>query len=327
MQAAWYSHNGSARDVLRVGEQATPTPAAGEVRVKLRTSGVNPSDVKSRTARPVTDALIIPHSDGAGVIDAVGDGVSSSRIGERVWIWNGQWQRPLGTACEYIALPQQQAVALPAQVDDDAAACLGIPALTAIQAVHLAGEVKGLTVLVTGASSAVGHYIAQLLTQQGAQVIGTVGSEAKAAHARSAGCQHVIFYKTESVAERIQAFTHGGGVDVIIDMDFSGTSPLLGTGALKSHGTVVCYGSNNPGEVPVPFRALLYSSITLKFFLVYDLSPQDRAWCLDKLSSLLQANALQHTIAAKFKLKDIVQAHEAVEQGRLIGNVVIDLTS
>ena len=325
MQAAWYSQNGSARDVLCVGEQDTPTPVAGEVRVKLHTSGVNPSDVKSRTARPVTDPFIIPHSDGAGVIDAVGEGVPSSRIGERVWVWNGQWQRPLGTASEYITLPQQQAVALPEHIADEAAACLGIPALTAIQAVHLAGDVKGQTVLVTGASSAVGHYIAQLLTQQGAQVIGTVGSDAKAAHARAAGCQHVVFYKTESVSERVQAITQGRGVDVIIDMDFASTSTLLGTGTLKSHGTVVCYGSNNPGEVPIPFRPLLYGSITLKFFLVYDLSPQDRAWCLNKLTGLLQANALQHTIAAKFKLRDIVQAHEAVEQGRLIGNVVIDL--
>jgi NADPH2:quinone reductase len=325
MQAAWYTKNGEAREVLIVGEQPTPTPAQGEVRVKLLTSGVNPSDVKSRKSRPIHDPRIIPHSDGAGIIDAVGAGVSPSRIGERVWVWNGQWQRPAGTAAQYISLPEQQAVVLPDHIDNAAAACFGIPALTAIQAVHLAGDVHQKTVLVTGASSAVGHYIAQLLALKGAQVIGTVGSEAKAAHARQAGCRDIIFYKTENVAERIKQITQGHGVDVIIDMDFATTSLLLPQGSLKNHGTLVCFGSNIAGEMPITFRPLLWGSITLKFFLVYDLTPEERVRCLDELNALLQKNALQHTIAATYPLKDIARAHEAVEQGQLIGNVVIAL--
>ena len=325
MQAAWYTKNGEAREVLIVGEQPTPTPAQGEVRVKLLTSGVNPSDVKSRKSRPIHDPRIIPHSDGAGIIDAVGAGVSPSRIGERVWVWNGQWQRPAGTAAQYISLPEQQAVVLPDHIDNAAAACFGIPALTAIQAVHLAGDVHQKTVLVTGASSAVGHYIAQLLALKGAQVIGTVGSEAKAAHARQAGCRDIIFYKTENVAERIKQITQGHGVDVIIDMDFATTSLLLPQGSLKNHGTLVCFGSNIAGEMPITFRPLLWGSITLKFFLVYDLTPEERVRCLDELNALLQKNALQHTIAATYPLKDIAGAHEAVEQGQLIGNVVIAL--
>ncbi len=325
MQAAWYSQNGEAKSVLIVGEHATPTPHAGEVRVRLHTSGVNPSDVKSRKARPISDPLIIPHSDGAGVIDAVGDGVSSARVGERVWVWNGQWQRPLGTACEYITLPAAQAVSLPSHIDDGAAACLGIPALTAVQAVHLAGDVHKKTVLVTGASSAVGHYITQLLTLQGAHVVGTVGSAAKAAHAQSAGCKDVIYYKTESVPQRLQEITQGAGVDLIIDMDFATTSQLISAGALKPHGTVVCYGSNNPGDVSINFRPLLWGSITLKFFLLYDLTPEDRHGCVKALCELLNTDTLKHTIAATFKLKDIALAHESVEQGQLIGNVVIDL--
>lgn len=325
MQAAWYTQNGEARAVLIVGEQPTPTPEKGEVRVKLLTSGVNPSDVKSRKSRPVHDPLIIPHSDGAGIIDAVGAGVSPTRVGQRVWVWNGQWQRPAGTAAQYITLPEQQAVALPDHIDNAAAACFGIPALTAIQAVHLAGDVHQKTVLVTGASSAVGHYIAQLLTLQGAHVIGTVGSEAKAAHARQAGCRDIIFYKTESVVERLKSITQGLGVDVIIDMDFATTSQLLPQGSLKNHGTLVCFGSNNAGEMPITFRPLLWGSITLKFFLVYDLTPEDRVWCIDQLDALLRQNALQHTIAATYPLKDIALAHEAVEQGQMIGNVVIAL--
>ena len=324
MRAAWYSHNGEAKDVIVVGEMPTPEPGPGEVRVRLHTSGVNPSDVKSRRARPLTDPRIVPHSDGAGVIDAVGAGVAASRVGERVWIWNGQWARPLGTASEWMVLPSAQAVWLPDGTDFAAGACLGIPALTALQAVRLAGDLKDKTVLVTGASSAVGHYITQLVTQAGGRVIGTVGSPVKAAHAQAAGMQEAIFYKTEPVAERVKAWTNGQGVSVIIDMDFSSTAQLVAAGALKAHGTVVCYGSNAP-EVPVNFRALLFGSITLKFFLVYDLTPEDRAWGLARLTELLQAGQLQHSIGPRFALAQMVQAHEAVEGGQALGNVVVDL--
>ena len=163
MKAVWYSQNGSAQDVLTLGELPTPEAGPGEVRVRLHTSGVNPSDVKSRRARPVSDALIVPHSDGAGVIDQVGSGVDPARLGERVWIWNAQWQRPMGTAAEHVVLPQAQAVSLPDNTDFAAGACFGIPALTAVQAVvwaeRLAGDLRGQRVLVVGAASSVGHYL------------------------------------------------------------------------------------------------------------------------------------------------------------------------
>ena len=192
MRAAWYSHNGEAKDVMVVGEMPLPEPGPGEVRVRLHTSGVNPSDVKSRRARPLVDARIVPHSDGAGVIDAVGEGVPAHRVGERVWIWNGQWARPLGTASTYMALPSAQAVLLPDGVDFAAGACFGIPALTALQAVHLSGDLKGQTVLVTGASSAVGHYITQLVTLAGGHVTATVGSPHKAEPAPAEGVRAAI---------------------------------------------------------------------------------------------------------------------------------------
>ena len=140
MKAAWYSRNGEAQDVMQVGELPMPSPLAGEVLVRLATSGVNPSDVKSRRARPLTDPWVVPHSDGAGIIEAVGEGVSKQRVGERVWIWNAQWQRPHGTASEFIVLPTTQAVKLPDNTDFAAGACMGIPGLTAVQAVHLAGD-------------------------------------------------------------------------------------------------------------------------------------------------------------------------------------------
>ena len=328
MKAAWYTQNGEAQAVMLVGELSTPSPQPGEVLVRLATSGVNPSDVKSRRARPVNDPLIVPHSDGAGVIEAVGAGVPAARVGERVWIWNGQWQRPLGTCAEYIALPAAQAVALPEGVDFAAGACMGIPGLTAVQAVilaeRLAGDLRGQTVLVTGASSAVGHYITQMVTLAGGRVIGTVGSEVKAAHARTAGMQEAIFYKTESVPERVKALTNGRGADVIIDMDFSTTARWAAEGALAPHGQVVCYGSNAL-EVPLPFRPWLYQSMGVKFFLVYDLTPADRRVAVQRLSDMLVANQLQHSIGARFTLNQVAQAHRTVEAGQTVGNVVIDL--
>ena len=328
MKAAWYTQNGEAQDVMVVGELSTPSPQPGEVLVRLATSGVNPSDVKSRRARPVNDPLIVPHSDGAGVIEAVGADVPAARVGERVWIWNGQWQRPLGTCAEYIAVPAVQAVALPEGVDFAAGACMGIPGLTAVQAVilaeRLAGDLRGQTVLVTGASSAVGHYITQMVTLAGGRVIGTVGSEVKAAHARTAGMQEAIFYKTESVPERVKALTNGRGADVIIDMDFSTTARWAAEGALAPHCQVVCYGSNAL-EVPLPFRPWLYQSMGVKFFLVYDLTPADRRVAVQRLSDMLVANQLQHSIGARFTLNQVAQAHRTVEAGQTVGNVVIDL--
>lgn len=325
MRATWYSKNGKARDVLVVGELPTPAPAPGEVRVKLAASGVNPSDVKSRAARPFESERVVPHSDGAGVIDAVGGGVAEQRIGERVWVWNGQWQRPMGTAAEFIVLPQAQAVPLPDSTDFAAAACLGIPAMTAFQAVRLLGDIAGKTVLIIGASSAVGHYAAQLAVIGGATVIGTVGSASKAQHALGAGVETTINYKTESLADRIRQLTSGRGVDAIIDMDFSSTVQLLASGGLAPHGTLVSYGSNAVGEIAVPFRALLWNSFNLRFFLVYDLSPQDRRAAIDGLNRLLAGGKLRHVIGARFGLDEIAAAHEAVEGGRLIGNVIVEL--
>jgi NADPH2:quinone reductase len=328
MKAAWYTQNGEAQDVMQVGELPTPTPQAGDVLVRLMTSGVNPSDAKSRRARPVSDPLIVPHSDGAGVIEAVGAGVSAARVGQRVWVWNGQWQRALGTCAQYIALPEVQAVALPDDTDFAAGACMGIPGLTAVQAVilaeRLAGDLRGQTVLVSGASSAVGHYITQMVRLAGGRLIGTVGSEAKAAHARAAGMQEAVFYKTESVPERVKALTQGRGADVIIDMDFSTTARWAAEGALAAHGQVVCYGSNAL-DVAMPFRPWLFQSMGVKFFLVYDLTPADRQKAVARLSAMLSQQQLQHSIGARFSLDQIAQAHQTVEAGQTVGNVVVDL--
>ena len=186
MRAVYYEKNGSAREVLQVGELDTPHAGAGEVRVKLATSGVNPSDVKSRqgATRKIAYPRVIPQSDGAGIIDEVGDGVRTSRIGERVWVWNGQWKRAFGTAAEYIVLPAAQAVTLPENVSFEAGACLGIPAMTAHHAVALAHTEKATTLLVSGGAGSVSQYVIQFAKMRGATVIATVSSAEKAAAAR-----------------------------------------------------------------------------------------------------------------------------------------------
>ncbi|MDQ2149677.1 NADPH:quinone reductase [Alcaligenaceae bacterium C4P045] len=326
MRAAWYAKNGAAAEVLTVGEQPIIEPGAGEVQVKLVLSGINPSDVKSRQgSRPVRAGIIIPHSDGAGVIAAVGSGVDPARIGERVWIWNGQYNRPYGTAAEYITLPADQAVHLPDATSFEAGACMGIPGLTAYRAVELAEVGANDSVLVIGGTSGVGFYAAQMARARGARVISTVGSAAKAQMLRDAGFDDVILYKTESVADRVHTLTAGAGVNAIIDMDFSTSAGLVDQGVLAQHGRFVCYGSNVRDAVPLNFGAWMPRSISLHFFLVYELTAETRQRTVEGLNALLQADVLQHVVQPAYPLEDIVAAHEAVERGAVPGNAVLDV--
>ena len=323
MRAAFYSEQGPARDVLRVGDQPTPEPGPGEVRVKLRTSGVNPSDWKVRRGgfgRPLMAPLIIPHSDGAGDIDAVGAGVPD-RVGERVWVWNGQWKRPFGTAAEYIVLPAAQAVSLPDYVDYAVGACLGIPALTAIQAVRLAQLEVGATVLITGGAGSVGHYAIQIAKLCGARVITTISNDAKAAHARAAGADEAINYRTEDVGECVRTLTSSRGVNAVIDVDLSRNAGIY-PAVMRPHATAVIYGMS-ANEAPLP--RLIQNSITLRFFLIYDVSEADRAAGIAQLTNLLEQGRLVHTVARRLPLGDIAEAHDIVERGDVIGNVVLDI--
>lgn len=324
MKAAWYERNGAARDVLIIGELPKPQPGPGEVLVWVHVSGINPSDVKGRRGRPLPGPKVVPHSDGAGIIEKVGEGVPESRIGERVWLWNGQWKRAFGTAAEYIVLPARQAVRLPEGVDFDVGACLGIPGLTAMHAVNSIDLTKGQTVLVTGAASAVGNYVTQIATARGARVIGTASAE-KAGHAWSAGAAEIIDYKNEDVAARVLEMTDGNGADALIDMDFSTTARLLSAGILAPHGKYVCYGSNVSGENVLLFGDLLFRSLTLRFFLVYELRDDERAMAVDALDTMLGSGELAHLIGMRFPLVEIAAAHETVEAGHLVGNVVLDL--
>jgi NADPH:quinone reductase len=324
MRAAYYEANGPAREVLKVGEVDTPKPGPGEVRVRLHTSGVNPSDVKGRAgARKIAWPRLIPHSDGAGEIDSVGEGVPAGRVGERVWVWNAQWKRAFGTAAEYVVLPAEQAVSLPAGISFAAGACLGIPAMTAWHAVALAGAGAGSTVLISGGAGAVSHYAIQFARAQNATVLTTVSSAEKAEVARRAGADHTIDYRAEDVGARVMEFTQNRGVDTVIELDIVANAKLL-PGVLRPKGKVVIYGTGG-AEATIPSSFCLVNSITLQHFLVYELSREERAAAVGAIQEMLKADRLAHNIAATFSLDQIVAAHEAVESGRTIGNVVVEI--
>lgn len=325
MKAVWYERNGPAHEVLTCGEMPTPDPAAGEVLVRVHASGVNPSDWKTRAgSRPMAAPRVIPHSDGAGVIEKLGAGVEASRLGQRVWIWNGQWKRPFGTAAEYIALPSAQAVAMPDSLSFEAGACLGIPALTALRAVTTDGGVAGKSVLVAGGAGAVGHYAIQFAKRLGAaQVIATVSSDAKAEHARGAGADATIDYRREDVGARVKELTGGRGVDRVVEVDLSGNVALLPK-ILATDGICVAYGSNER-EVTVNVGPMILGGYAIRFFIVYELAAGPRAECEALLSRFLAEGGLQHTIAATMPLAECAAAHDLVQAGTVMGNVVLQV--
>lgn len=325
MRAAFYETNGPADTVLKVAEVPTPEPGPGEVRVKLKTSGVNPSDVKSRMGltRKIAYPRVIPHSDGAGLIDAVGEGVSQSRIGERVWVWNGQWKRAFGTAAEYITLPSTQAVRLPDKVSFEAGACLGIPAMTAFHAVELAAATKDTTLLVSGGAGSVSQYVIEFAKARGAKVITTISSPEKAKIARDCGADHTIDYKREDVGEKIAELTEKRGVDAIIEMDIAANAKLIPV-ALKQRGSVVIYGTGAM-EATIPAQWCLTSSIRLQFFLIYELDPTRRDHVIHGVNRALEQGILSNRVAPSFPLDKIVAAHQAVEDASAVGNVIVSL--
>lgn len=327
MQAAYYEQTGPAGQVLRIGELPDPVAGPGEVRVRLRWSGVNPSDVKSRAGlrgAVMPFARVTPHSDGMGEIDAVGTGVAGERVGQRVWVWNAAWGRANGTAAQYVVLPQQMAVPLPPATGDEAGACLGIPAMTALHAVLARGGVAGQRVLVAGGAGAVGHYALQFCRLLGAsQVLATVSNTEKAAIAHQAGADMAINYRTESVKDRVRALTHGHGVDRIIEVDIAANA-ALDLDLLHRGGTLMVYGSGKPG-FELPFFPLISGNVSLDFFIVYNLSPNDRQLAQHTLDGWLARGELSHAITQRVPLAQIVQAHEAVEQGTTPGNVVVEI--
>lgn len=323
MRAAYYEKNGPANEVLQVGEIDTPVPGPGEVRVRLATSGVNPSDTKARagSTRKIAFARVVPHSDGAGEIDAVGEGIDKARIGERVWTWDAQWQRPIGTCGEYTVIRADRAVRLPDTVGFDVGACLGIPARTARHAVAMSGIGSGDTVFITGGAGSVSHYAIQFAKARGANVVTTVSTDDKAGLAEEAGADHIINYRREEVGSRVRDITAGTGADAMIELDLAANAMLIPE-IMRPHGNVIVYGTGRPvAELPMFF--CLSNAIAVRFMFLYILSDADRRVAEEEITTMLEAGRLRHNIAATFNLSDSVAAHEAVEQGMVAGNVIV----
>jgi len=305
-----------------------PTPVAGpgEVRVRLHASGVNPADVGRRAGsyRAMEFPRVIPNSDGAGIVDQLGEGVTRFRIGQRVWLFNGQRNgRAFGTAAQYIALAEHLVTPLPDDVSFAAGATLGIPCMTAWCCLFGDGPIAGQTVLVTGGAGAVGHYAVQLAKGGGARVIATVSSPLKAEQARLAGADLVIDYRNEDVVAKTLAFTGQRGVDRVVDVDFGGNiATTLKLMAMNS--TIAVYATNGNRNPVVPVRELMEKCIALRALVLPALPPPLHAAAQADISKWLAAGPRIHNVAAQFPLSQTAQAHLAVEKGNKLGTVVVD---
>jgi NADPH:quinone reductase len=325
MRAITYSKLGTAKDVLHLQDLNDVTPQAGEVRVAISFSGVNPSDVKSRRGRPGVERpafdTVIPHSDGAGVIEAVGGGVDKARIGQRVWIWNGQWQRAYGTAASHITLPADLVVPLPDAVSLETGAILGIPGLTAAQAVFGGGDITGQTVLIQGGAGTVGLLAVQLAKWGGAKVISTC-SPRDMERVKAAGADSVLDYSAEDLAAQILAANDGALIPTIVEVEF-GLNVALDAEVIAPNGRLAAYGSAKNMEPTLPFLPLLFKAVTIDIILIYLLPKVERDVMIAKLHSALDADALSCPVECIYTLEDCVAAHEAVEAGGRIGAILL----
>lgn len=325
MKAVWYERFGSASEVLVAGEMDAPVAGPGEVLVRLHASGVNPSDVKLRAgARPgavMAYPRVIPHSDGAGVIEAVGAGVGAARIGERVWVWNAGWQRVCGTAAEFVALPAEQAVRLPDGTSFAEGACFGIPAMTAWYAVMGDGPVAGQTVLVTGGAGTVGRYAVQMARAAGARVIATVSSPEKGAHSTA---EEWIDYRETDVAGAVMEMTGGAGVDRIVEVDF-GANQATSLALVKPGGVIASYASAAEMVPRLEFYPFMFKNVRLHMLIVYQLTGGLRREGERQLTAWLEAGMLSHAVVPGGGLADCAAAHDLVASGDKLGTVVLDI--
>lgn len=324
MKAAVYYTTGPASDVMKIVDIDKPVPVAGEVLVMMRASGINPTDTKTRAGIfPTQDewTRILPHHDGAGVIEAVGKGVSESRIGQRVWLHSTQWGGFEGTAAEYAVARETNAIVLPDDIPFDAGATFGVPLLTAYHAITLDGSVSGKTLLVQGGAGAVGNYAIQIARQKGAIVIATVSSPSKAAAAQQAGAQHVINYTDEDVLSRVQEITNGAGVDHIVEVNLGANATLL-PNLIKNGGFVAVYGSD-AFAAEFPMVGAVVQQMRFGFFIVFMLPGKVLDVAIADLTGMLQSGQISAPIYARYPLHQIAQAHDAVDAKPTIGNVVI----
>ena len=324
MKAAWYEQQGRARDVLTVGEMPAPAPGPGEVRIRIAVSGINPGDVKKRQdafGYGMPYARIIPHSDGAGHVDQVGDGVPARWLGQRVWCYGAQTYRPFGTAAEYTVVPVQQAVPLPEGVPLEQGACLGIPGITAHRAVHVAGPVQGRTVLVQRGAGAVGICAVQLAQRAGASVIATVRSAVDEATARRAGAT-VVLGPGADLPEQVRRHAPNG-VDHIVEVAF-GANIATDEELLALGGSISTYATDD--ALPqIPFWPLVFKNVRVFFVGSDDVPAEAKVAAAQDLNAALAAGWDGFEIAERLPLEEIARAHELVEHPVRRGRVVVIL--
>jgi NADPH2:quinone reductase len=332
MKAVWYERKGPAHEVLQVGEMPEPQAGPGEVRVKIAVSGLNPSDTKGRggwRGRVNMDyPRVVPGQDGAGVIDQVGPGVDAKRIGERVWVYEAQQRgSAFGTSAEYVKVPAEQAVALPAGVGFETGAALGVPALTAHNALFKDGAIQGKTILVWGAAGAVGQAAVMFAHWAGARVIGVVSSPLAAEVARTSGADVVIDRARENVVERVKEATGGAGVDRVIDVWF-GANVDTDFAVLKLNGVVASYSVGGPEEhMPFPFSRYMSKGITLHTIYVYGMSREAHWAAVRDTTAAMIVGAYKPRIGARFPLAKAVDAHVAQDDGSVTGKILIDVAA
>lgn len=327
MKAALYRSFGPARDVLELCDIDTPTPGRGEVLVRMHTSGINPSDVKKRAGAfpELLDAgFVIPNSDGAGVIEAVGDGVDKSRKGERVWLYQAQHERRFGTAAEYVAISSSCAPRLSEGVGFDVGACLGIPAMTAHRAVFADGDVEGQAILVMGGAGRVGHYAIQWAHRAGARVIATASNQADEEACLAAGADKVVDHRADDFARQVIDANEGELIERVVDLEF-GTNLPVSLIVLRTGGTIAAYGSAKNPEPALPFYRMMYKDLTLRTIIVYSMSDSAKDHAVADINSALSNGWLKHRIAHALPLSDIAAGNEIVEAGTARGAVILEI--
>jgi NADPH2:quinone reductase len=323
MRAAWYERPGPAREVLVVGELRDPSPGDGEVRIRLAASGVNPGDVKKRQnafGYGMPYPKVIPHSDGAGMIDQVGPGVPPSRVGERVWCYGAQSYRAFGTAAEYVVVPSRLAVPLPESVSFEQGSCLGIPGITAHRAVHIAGSVEGRTVLVQGGGGAVADCAIALARHAGAHVLATARSESGAAAARRAGAHEVLPVDQEERGSIVAKWR--GRVHHVVEVDLA-ENIELDERLLPVGGTIATYATGEP-TTAIPFWLLVFKNISIHFLGSDDFPATAKDAAALEVNAALEDGWPGLAVAHRLPLDAVADAHELVERGRLAGRVVLD---
>jgi NADPH2:quinone reductase len=315
MRAAWYERQGIAREVLQVGELLPPAPRRGEVRVRVAYSGVNPGDTKKRrgwlgSAMPFP--RVIPHSDGAGVIDSVGEGVDPRRVGERVWVFGAQSYRPFGTAAEFTVVPTRQAVTLPDGVSEAIGACLGIPGITAHRAVFADGPVAGLVVLVHGVLGGVGALAAQLAHWGGATVIGTVRNHADLARVNTAVVAHSVALDEADPAGAVRSYAPEG-VDRIVEVAFSDNIDL--DAAVVRNETVIATYATRHERPDFPFWPMLFDNVVIRLLGSDDFTAEAKEQAAADLTTAARDGALSIAVGEPLPLDEIADAHDRVDSG------------